>query len=89
MLQLDDGHGRQSRMLLWNQPGTDVTAMVARCHKMVDTCQQVRPFVLNYRFTNVLASFLVGDAGSRLFLIRRFIDLMGPFLVGSGRNKKI
>ena len=37
----DDGHGRQSRMCLWNHPGEDLTGMVGRCQKVAGTMQQL------------------------------------------------
>ena len=40
-LQADDGAGAQSKMCLWNHPGNDTTGMVARCEKVVNTCEQV------------------------------------------------
>eukprot|EP00117_Sycon_ciliatum_P012407 scpid87790/ scgid13491/ Ectoine hydroxylase len=36
-----DGTGRQSRMCLWNQPGTDVTGMVGRAEKVAGTMEQL------------------------------------------------
>ena len=38
----DDGHGRKSRLCLWNQPGNDITGMLARCEKVVGTMEDVR-----------------------------------------------
>ena len=37
----DDGHGRISRMCLWNHPGNDITGMVGRCEKVAGTMEQV------------------------------------------------
>ena len=37
----DDGHGRQSRMCLWNHPGVDLTGMVGRCQKVAGTMQEL------------------------------------------------
>ena len=34
-----DGHGRVSRMCLWNQPGNDLTGMVGRCKKVAETME--------------------------------------------------
>lgn len=39
--QLSDGTGRECKMALWNHPGSDVTGMVARCERMVDTSEKV------------------------------------------------
>ncbi|KAL8612652.1 hypothetical protein ACOMHN_044593 [Nucella lapillus] len=36
-----DGEGSQSRLCLWNHPGTDVTGMVARCEKVASTCTEL------------------------------------------------
>ncbi|KAL8612653.1 hypothetical protein ACOMHN_044594 [Nucella lapillus] len=36
-----DGEGSQSRLCLWNHPGTDVTGMVARCEKVASTCAEL------------------------------------------------
>ena len=33
-------------MCLWNQPGSDVTGMVARCEKMVTTMEQVNRYII-------------------------------------------
>ena len=37
----DDGHGRKSRLCLWNQPGNDITGMLARCEKVAGTMEDV------------------------------------------------
>ncbi|KAL4219706.1 hypothetical protein ACF0H5_022276 [Mactra antiquata] len=36
-----DGDGREAHMILWNHPGVDVTGMVARCEKVVNTCEDL------------------------------------------------
>lgn len=36
-----DGKGRESMMALWNHPGSDVTGMVGRCEKVVNTCEKL------------------------------------------------
>ena len=36
-----DGHGRESRMCLWNHPGDDITGMIGRCEKVVTTTEEV------------------------------------------------
>ncbi|KAK7112252.1 L-proline trans-4-hydroxylase-like [Littorina saxatilis] len=38
---MDDGAERKSRMCLWNQPGNDVTGMVARSEKVAGTCEKL------------------------------------------------
>ena len=54
--QVSDGDGRASRLLLWNQPGNDITGMVARCEKVVNTCQEV------HNFTLVLFDYVVHES---------------------------
>ncbi|XP_052789581.1 probable phytanoyl-CoA dioxygenase [Mya arenaria] len=39
MRGVDDGEGRKAHMNIWNQPGKDVTGMVGRCEKVVNTCE--------------------------------------------------
>ena len=36
-----DGHGRSSRLCLWNQPGNDLTGMVGRCEKVAGTMEKL------------------------------------------------
>lgn len=40
-IQISDGSGRECEMALWSHPGSDVTGMVARCKKIVDTSEKV------------------------------------------------
>lgn len=35
--ELNDGHGRKSKLCLWNHPGNDITGMVARTEKIAGT----------------------------------------------------
>ena len=37
----DDGNGRYIRLASWQHPGNDVTGMVSRAHKFVDTFEKV------------------------------------------------
>ncbi|CAH1785371.1 unnamed protein product [Owenia fusiformis] len=37
----DDGGDRKTRMCLWGHPGNDVTGMLARCEKLVDTSEKL------------------------------------------------
>ncbi|XP_013395022.1 phytanoyl-CoA dioxygenase-like isoform X2 [Lingula anatina] len=37
----DDGHGRKSKYYAWNQPGNDITGMVARSEKVAGTFEQL------------------------------------------------
>ena len=36
-----DGEGRKASLVMWNQPGSDLTGLVARTNRMVDTVEQV------------------------------------------------
>ncbi|XP_033730973.1 L-proline trans-4-hydroxylase-like [Pecten maximus] len=36
-----DGQGKKATMLLWNQPGSDVSGMMARCEKVANTCEDL------------------------------------------------
>lgn len=38
---LADGEGRSCKLSIWNQPGHDLSAMVARSEKVVTTCEQL------------------------------------------------
>ena len=48
----DDGAGRKTKMCLWNHPGHDLTGMINRCNKVVDTCETVRAFHDCIKFSN-------------------------------------
>ena len=37
----DDGEGKKLRLTLWNHPGSDITGMINRCEKVVNTCKEV------------------------------------------------
>ncbi|XP_078580691.1 ectoine dioxygenase-like isoform X1 [Branchiostoma floridae x Branchiostoma japonicum] len=37
----DDGEGGRSRMVLWNQPGNDITGVMARCEKVAGTMEKL------------------------------------------------
>ena len=37
----DGGDAKTTRLCVWNHPGTDVTGMVARCHKVATTTEHV------------------------------------------------
>uniref|UniRef100_H2Z8R3 Phytanoyl-CoA dioxygenase family protein n=1 Tax=Ciona savignyi TaxID=51511 RepID=H2Z8R3_CIOSA len=37
----DDGEGLKVRLSLWNQPGDDLTGMIIRSEKLVDTCTEL------------------------------------------------
>ena len=36
-----DGEGKQLRLTLWNHPGSDITGMINRSEKVVNTCKEV------------------------------------------------
>lgn len=38
---LPDGSGRASRLVLWNQPGTDFSGILARSKKMAGSCEEL------------------------------------------------
>src|SRR5436305_1607269 len=37
----DDGTGAKVRLSLWNHPGDGIYGMIARCHKLVDSVEQL------------------------------------------------
>jgi ectoine hydroxylase len=37
----DDGEGGRVRLSLWNHPGEGIYGMFARCHRVVDACEQL------------------------------------------------
>lgn len=41
-LQIDDGTGQtRTRLVIWKQPGNDVSGIVARSAKVIHTCEKV------------------------------------------------
>ncbi|OWF56110.1 probable phytanoyl-CoA dioxygenase [Mizuhopecten yessoensis] len=38
---VDDGQGKKAKMVTWNNPGNDVSGMIARCEKVVNTCEDL------------------------------------------------
>ncbi|OWF56109.1 Ectoine hydroxylase [Mizuhopecten yessoensis] len=38
---MEDADGKKGRMVLWNSPGNDVSGMMARCEKVVNTCEDL------------------------------------------------
>lgn len=38
---INDGHGRSSRLCVWNHPGNDMTGMIGRCEKVAGSMEQV------------------------------------------------
>eukprot|EP00058_Branchiostoma_floridae_P027471 XP_002612962.1 hypothetical protein BRAFLDRAFT_74747 [Branchiostoma floridae] len=41
----EDGEGGKSRMVLWNQPGNDITGAMARCEKVAGTMEKIQKFL--------------------------------------------
>jgi len=39
--EVDDGDGKKTRMCLWNHPGKDLTGVVTRSRKIVNTCESL------------------------------------------------
>ena len=37
----NDGEGGRTKVVLWNQPGNDITGIIARSNKMAGTFEQV------------------------------------------------
>ena len=70
VLQLPDGEGRESRLVIWSHPGSDVTGMVARCEKVAGTMEQVSHLF----FAQYLHCRLRGRGGGRscLFSVSLF-----------------
>ena len=46
-LKMSDDEGRTTGFAVWNQPGNDITGMVARSEKVAGTCEKVRLCALN------------------------------------------
>ncbi|OWF45812.1 probable phytanoyl-CoA dioxygenase [Mizuhopecten yessoensis] len=40
-LQVGDGTGKKTKIALWTHPGSDVSGMMARCEKVVNTCEDL------------------------------------------------
>ncbi|XP_021362997.1 probable phytanoyl-CoA dioxygenase isoform X2 [Mizuhopecten yessoensis] len=38
---IDDGTGKIAKLAVWNSPGSDVSGMMARCEKVVTTCEDL------------------------------------------------
>lgn len=60
---VDDTSGRKTRISLWNHPGDDIYGMVCRCHKIVDSCEQLMDDeVYHYHSKMLLKEPRVGGA---------------------------
>jgi hypothetical protein len=53
IIQVGDGAGKETYMVVWNHPGVDVTGMVARCEKVAGTCEKVKEILL-FKFNSVV-----------------------------------
>jgi len=62
-VQVADGEGRASRLVIWSHPGNDVTGMLARSQKVAGICEKV-PFLPNITliFSIILALSRVNDS---------------------------
>lgn len=40
-LKVKDIHGNESAQITWNQPGNDITGLIARCDKVAGTAEKV------------------------------------------------
>ncbi|XP_060067967.1 L-proline trans-4-hydroxylase-like [Ylistrum balloti] len=40
-LKVGDGSGKKTKIALWTHPGSDVSGMMARCDKIVNTCEEL------------------------------------------------
>ena len=47
----DDGHGRSSRMCLWNHPGNDITGMIGRCEKVAGTMEKASMTIIHVTYS--------------------------------------
>ncbi len=60
---MDDGHGNDVRLTLWNHPGDGVYGMFARCRRVVDRAEQILgDEVYHYHSKMVLKDAKVGGA---------------------------
>ena len=57
-LQIPDDEGGQSKLVIWSYPGSDVTGMLARCDKVVSTCEKVCQSFTNHITQDNVRSFL-------------------------------
>jgi len=45
----DDGEGKKLRLTLWNHPGSDITGMINRSERVVNTCKEVKSDLRIYK----------------------------------------
>ncbi|KAJ8300546.1 hypothetical protein KUTeg_022065 [Tegillarca granosa] len=68
-----DKHGKQPKLILWQHPGDDVTGMVARSEKIVNTTEEVilqlieQIFIISYSNENKVFKLVFSDKD--LFLL--------------------
>ena len=59
----DDGTGASVRLSLWNHPGDGIYGMFARCHRVVDACEELLDDeVYHYHSKMILKDAKVGGA---------------------------
>ena len=59
----DDGEGNKVRLSLWNHPGEGIYGMVARCHRVVDSVEQlIGGEVYHYHSKMILKDVRTGGA---------------------------
>ncbi len=59
----DDGEGGSVRLSLWNHPGDTIYGMFARCHRIVDTAEQIlEDEVYHYHSKMILKDAKIGGA---------------------------
>ena len=61
LLQLADGTGSYSRLLIWSHPGTDVTGMVATCEKVAKSCEIVSFVLYHIHLADKLLSYATNE----------------------------
>ncbi len=58
-----DGEGGRVRLSLWNHPGEGLYGMFARCHRVVDSCEQLLDDeVYHYHSKMIMKDALIGGA---------------------------
>ena len=58
--KIPDGKGKNAKLVIWSHPGDDVTGIVSRSRKVVDSCQKVTFIRLNivwFEIKNVISFF--------------------------------
>ncbi len=83
----DDGEGRKTKVCLWNQPGNDITGIIARSQKMAGTFEKVGFSMVppNTFLTNSKESWI---SAAHIFLDSQ-IEFLGCQGVPNKRNTSI